>query len=293
VMEQAAAPLIEAWRKSPLGESARGAAIARRIARTARRAGRSILSQFEESHFVPMQYEMVFGKNGAAPITLELADGTFIYLQGRIDRIDRWNAGDRTWLRIIDYKSGMSELNLTRLYFGLQLQLIIYLAVALERDACRPAGAFYFKVADPVVSTEERDADKVDMMRSDELRLSGLFINNREVLDAMSPDIEHTVQLTLKTDGTVSSNVRMVDESGFQLLIAHALDAATRIADGIQQGKTEVDPVRMSGYCSCDRCDWRALCQQDPRLGGMPRTLPSIRQSDVLAEILAERTAEN
>jgi len=287
VTERLLAPMMD----GPLGQNPVTLSHSRRMREVARRAARTAAKHLSDSRFEPCALEVKFGER--EPVIVLHTEGGEMPMQGRIDRIDRWNAGDRTWLRIIDYKSGMSELNLTRLYFGLQLQLIIYLAVALERDACRPAGAFYFKVADPVVSTEERDADKVDMMRSDELRLSGLFINNREVLDAMSPDIEHTVQLTLKTDGTVSSNVRMVDESGFQLLIAHALDAATRIADGIQQGKTEVDPVRMSGYCSCDRCDWRALCQQDPRLGGMPRTLPSIRQSDVLAEILAERTAEN
>jgi ATP-dependent helicase/nuclease subunit B len=186
----------------------------------------------------------------------------------------------------------MSELNLTKLYFGLQLQLIIYLAAALERGACRPAGAFYFKVADPVISTEERDAGKVDLLRTDELRLSGLFIDDREVLDAMSPDIEHTVPLSLKTAGTVRASARMVDEEGFRLLIGHALSAAARIAEGIQQGRTEIAPVRMSGFCSCDRCDWRALCQQDPRLGGMPRTLPSLQQTDVLRQIRAEREAE-
>ena len=66
--ESAVKPLIDAWRKSPLGESERGAAIARRIAKTAKRAGRNILSQFAQSRFVPMHTEMVFGKNGISAI---------------------------------------------------------------------------------------------------------------------------------------------------------------------------------------------------------------------------------
>ncbi len=286
VTERLLAPMMD----GPLGRNPVTLSHSRRMREVARRAARTAAKHLTGSRFEPFALEVMFGERD--PVIVLHTESGELPMQGRIDRIDRWNSGDKAWLRIIDYKSGMSELNLTRLYFGLQLQLIIYLAVALESGACRPAGAFYFKVADPVVNTEERDAGKVDLMRGDELRLSGLFINNREVLDAMSPDIEHTVQLKLKTDGTVSSTVRMVDENGFRLLIEHAISAATRIADGIQQGKTEVAPVRLSGYCSCDRCDWRALCQQDPRLGGMPRTLPSIDQKDVLAEILAERTAE-
>lgn len=283
VTERLLAPMMD----GPLGQNPVTLSHSRRMREVARRAARTAAKHLKDSHFEPCALEVKFGERD--PVIVLHTEGGDLPMQGRIDRIDRWNAGDRAWLRIIDYKSGMSELNLTRLYFGLQLQLIIYLAAALERDACRPAGAFYFKVADPLINTEEREAGKVDLLRTDELRLSGLFINNREVLDAMSPDVEHTVQLSLKTDGTVRSSARMVDESGFKLLIEHALSAATRIAEGIQQGKTEVAPVRMSGYCSCDRCDWRALCQQDPRLGGMPRTLPSVPQSEVLERILEER----
>ena len=283
VTERLLAPMMD----GPLGQNPVTLSHSRRMREVARRAARTAAKHLSDSRFEPCALEVRFDANDPA-VVLHTSDGA-LPMQGRIDRIDRWSAGGKTWLRIIDYKSGMSDLHLTRLYFGLQLQLIIYLAAALERDACRPAGAFYFKVADPVVHTEERDAGKVDLLKTDELRLSGLFIDDREVLDAMSPDIEHTVHLSLKTDGTVRSTARMMDEGGFRLLIEHALAAATRIAEGIRQGKTEVAPVRMSGYCSCDRCDWRALCQQDPRLGGMPRTLPSLPQSDVLRQIRADR----
>lgn len=286
VTERLLAPMMD----GPLGKNPVTLSHSRRMREVARRAARTAAKHLTDSRFEPCALEVKFGAQDPV-IVLHTQSGD-LPMQGRIDRIDRWNAGDHAWLRIIDYKSGMSELNLTKLYFGLQLQLIIYLAAALEKDACRPAGAFYFKMQDPMIDTEERNAEKVEQERTDELRLSGLFINNREVLDAMSPDIEHTVQLKLKNDGTVSSNVRMMDESGFRLLIEHALSAAARIAEAIGQGKTEVAPVRMSGYCSCELCDWRALCQQDPRLGGMPRTLPSIRQNDVLDEILAGREKE-
>ena len=289
-MDEVTERLLSPMMDGPLGQNPVTLSHSRRMRDVARRAARTAAKHLTDSRFEPCALEVQFGERDPV-IVLHTSQGD-LPMQGRIDRIDRWNAGDKAWLRIIDYKSGMSELNLTRLYFGLQLQLIIYLAAALERGACRPAGAFYFKVADPVISTEERDAGKVDLLRTDELRLSGLFIDDREVLDAMSPDIEHTVQLSLKTDGAVRASARMVDEEGFRLLIQHALSAAARIAEGIQQGRTEIAPVRMSGFCSCDRCDWRALCQQDPRLGGMPRTLPALQQTDVLRQIRAEREAE-
>ncbi len=282
VAERLLAPMMD----GPLSRDPVSLSHGRRLRQVARRAARTVAKHLSGSGFEPCALEVRFGEQEPS-ILLHTREGD-LPMQGRIDRIDRWQAGDSVWLRIIDYKSGASELNLARLYFGLQLQLIVYLAAALEMGAYRPAGAFYFKVADPLIETDERDAGCVEAMRADELRLSGLFIDDREVLEAMSPDIAHTIQLTLKPDGTPRSSVRMLDESGFRLLIDHAVRAASRIAGEILRGATDIAPVRMSSFCACDRCDWRALCQQDPRLGGMPRTLPALAQSEVLERIRQE-----
>ena len=115
LMDEAVSPLIDAWRESPMGESRRGEAVARRIRRTAKRTARNIVSQYADSSFRPMQMEFVFGQNGLSPIVLELADGTFVYLQGRIDRVDVMTGGG---LRVIDYKSGSRKFDPTLVYWG-------------------------------------------------------------------------------------------------------------------------------------------------------------------------------
>lgn len=287
-MDEIADRLLAPMMDGPLSKSPVALSHARRMRDVARRAARTAASHLSGSRFEPCALEVRFDEQN--PVVVLHTESGDLPMQGRIDRIDRWDADGRPWLRIIDYKSGMSELNLTKLYFGLQLQLLIYLAAALEQGACRPAGAFYFKVADPVVDTEERDPDRVELLRADELRLSGLFVNDREVLDAMSPNVEHTVRLSLNRDQSIRASAKMLDEEDFRLLIEHALAAAARIAEGIRQGKTDVAPVQMSGYRSCDYCQWRALCQQDPRLGGMPQPLPAIAQNEVLRRIREERS---
>lgn len=287
VTERLLAPMMD----GPLAKNPVALSRGRKLRETARRAARTAAKHLSGSRFEPCALEVRFGEEEPV-VALRTSVGD-LPVQGRIDRVDRWNDGDRAWLRIIDYKSGMSELNLSRLYFGLQLQLIVYLEAALRMGAYRPAGAFYFKVADPMISTEERDPNVVDALKTDELRLSGLFIDDTNVLHAMAPDIEHTVRLSLKADGTPKFNVKMLDEDGFRLLIEHAMRAAAQLAEGILRGKTDVAPVRMTGYCSCDRCGWRALCQQDPRLGGMPRMLPAVQQADVLKRIVEEAASRS
>ena len=182
------------------------------------------------------------------------------------------------------------------------LILVLVSALALVMGACgadpaeeqneqdTDAKATETETSAAEVSSAGAETETTDTVTTD-MKMK-LFIDDQEVLRAMSPDVAHTIKLSFKTDGSVRANAKMVDEEGFRLLIQHAMAAAAKIADGIQQGKTEIAPVSMSGFCSCDRCDWRALCQQDPRLGGMPRTLPAMQQSDVLRQIRAERDME-
>lgn len=283
VAERLLAPMMD----GPLSDNPVMLAHSRRMRAVARRAARTVTKHLTGSRFQPCALEVRFDE--FAPAVVLHTDLGDVPLKGRVDRVDAWTDADETWLRVIDYKSGQSELNLSRLYFGLQLQLIIYLAVALGRNDARPAGAFYFKVADPVVESDSRDPDVIEGERMRELRLSGLYIDDQAVLSAMSPGVENIVSLRLKNDGTPAASPSMVNEDGFDLLIRHALKAAESITQNILAGKTAIDPKKMTGFNACDRCDWRAVCQQDPLLGGMPRQLvPAVAQKDVVERIREE-----
>ena len=262
LMDKAVAPLIEAWRQSPLGESARGGAIAGRIRRTAKRAGRSILSQYAQSRFRPMSFELVFGQGGAAPLTLELADGSRIYLQGRIDRVDVLEEGG-TRIRVIDYKSGAKRFDPTMAYWGIQLQLLIYLASALEQiPGATPAGFFYCRIADPTVKSESRVREEVEKQLAKKLALAGVSLSDVNILQAQ--DERHAGMLT--KDGKPSGRyaASMVDEPGMQALVAFARGKATQLAQTAYDGGIDDAPAALGTFNACTNCAYAAVCGFDP-----------------------------
>ena len=262
LMDQAAAPLIEAWRKSPLGESARGAAIARRIGSTARRAARSIVSQFAQSRFAPLRFEMVFGQNGVAPIMLELSDGTFVYLQGRIDRIDVLD-GETQRIRVIDYKSGTKKFDPTMAYYGIQLQLLLYLSAAMAQlPGAQAAGFFYCRIADPTVKTESRVKEEVERQIAKKLSLAGVSLDDVQVLRAQ--DARHAAMIT--RDGRPSGLYRasMTDEAGMDAMLAFARRKAASLAGDAYAGVIDDLPAAYGAYSACAACDYGAVCGFDP-----------------------------
>ena len=91
-----------------------------------------------------------------------MQDGTLLTLQGRIDRIEQAKADGKHYLRIIDFKTGTQGLNLADIYYGLKIQLLTYLQVALQYyaqlvpsgETLLPAGVLYYFFRSGIISTE-------------------------------------------------------------------------------------------------------------------------------------------
>ena len=260
LMDEAVSPLIDAWRESPMGESRRGEAVARRIRRTAKRTARNIVSQYADSSFRPAQMEFVFGQNGLSPIVLELGDGTFVYLQGRIDRVDVMTGGG---LRVIDYKSGSRKFDPTLVYWGLQLQLLLYLAAALARvPGSHAAGFFYCRIADPTVQTESRIREEVERQIAKKLALSGISLSDVTILRAQGGQQAAMVTKDGKPNGRFAAS--MVDEAGMEKLLTFARNKAAALADEIYAGEIDDSPVERETFNACQNCEYSAICVFDP-----------------------------
>ena len=262
IMDRAVSPLVDRWRTSPLGESERGGAIAARIRRTARRAGRNIVSQYAGSSFAPMSFELAFGQGGVAPITLELGDGSCVYLQGRIDRIDVLDEDTRR-IRVIDYKSGVKKFDPTMAYWGIQLQLLIYLAAALSRiPGASPAGFFYCRIADPTVKTESRIREEVERQIAKKLSLAGVSLADVQILRAQDEFHQQMVTKDGKPSGRYAAS--MVDEAGMQALVSFAKDKAAQLARDAYAGGIDDSPATLGQFSACALCDYAAVCGFDP-----------------------------
>lgn len=262
LMDEAVQPLIEQWRQSPLGESARGAGVARRIRSTARRAGRSIVAQFAGSRFRPMCSELVFGQNGVAPIMLELGDGSFVYLQGRIDRIDVLDEATRR-IRVIDYKSGARKFDPTMVYFGIQLQLLLYLAAALAQiPGTKAAGFFYCRIADPTIKSESRVKEEIERQIAKKLALAGVSLCDVEVLRAQ--DERHAGMITREGKPHGAYRASMADEAEMEAMVAFARRRAAQLAQEAYEGEIDDSPAVRGAYNACALCEYGAICGFDP-----------------------------
>ena len=271
-------------RQGPLGDSAVALAERRRLKATARTCAEVLTEHMHGSRFVPADLETSFGRDdGPARLVVDASSGRCV-LEGRIDRIDDWAEGG--YLRVIDYKRGGKPLNLDAVYYGLSLQLPVYLAAAMKRRGELSAGVYYFNLDEGILALQTTDKNAVEKQRRSAFRMSGLAVDDPAVLAAQSPSFPEVLNVRVTQSGALYKGALATDQKGFDALTGHALEMAGRHLDAIRGGEVAVAPADYRAGTPCAYCDWRSVCLFDPRLdAGCVRRFAPVRADEVMTRL--------
>ncbi len=292
LMDEVLAPLTAAWQDGPLTDTPAAKLQGEKYIRTAKRAAWLFTRHAKSSRFRTVGEEVEFGtEGGLPPVVLTLKDGRRIALRGKIDRIDRWDGDDGAYLRVIDYKSARKDIDPTRLWYGLQLQLMLYLQAAAQGMKGNAAGAFYFRVNDPLVEAEDvKSAAEAAIAKT--LQLKGVVLSEVDVVSAMDAEGTAIGPVFTKT-GAVAARANAYSREEMQRLLSHTQKTAADLADGIREGDISVSPAETKGWNACEWCEYAAVCGFDPAMPHCTkRVLPALTRQE-LADRLANDTGES
>lgn len=233
-----------------------------------------LAEQMRKGQFEIFSNEFQFGNlRDGAPIKLELPSGEEVYLTGRIDRIDSLDIHGNTYIRVIDYKSGSKKFDLNELYYGLQIQLLVYLDAILKNSEyilhtqAMPGAILYFKIDDPIIkSKSELQDEEIRKQVLDKLKMNGLLLKDAELVKAMDNDMETyslVIPATFKKDGDFSSNSSVITEEQFNILREYVNFKMIELCEDMLSGKIRIEPCKNQRTSYCDYCDYSAICQFD------------------------------
>lgn len=245
----------------------------------------NLLGEFRQSEFRPVLFELPIrrGAEGSPePLYFDLPDGTAVSLAGIIDRVDIWEAPDgRTYLRVVDYKTGAKKFDRADIEIGYNLQLLLYLfTLCRSRSAelrrrmgladdtpLTPAGMLYCTAlaADGTVdATATRDVILADADRS--LGRHGLVLDDEVLLRAMDADLRGRYipcKLT-KTAGFSNPESRVSGEE-FDELYRKLGVTIRRVAGELRAGHAHARPRKHEGSYPCDNCPAFPICRAAKR----------------------------
>lgn len=260
-----------------------------------------ICAEFENSYFEPVDFELSIDNDGdLKPYEIELDDGGTLKVRGKIDRVDQFVNDDKSYIRIVDYKSGEKVFELSDVLQGLNLQMLIYLFTIWKNGTERygdvvPCGIIYYP-AKLKVSKIPRESTEIDIA-NDKIKqgkCNGLFLNNLSVLNAMENDLEGKfIPIKTKKDGSLTGT--LIDLSSLGKLNEKIDILLKDMAQSLHNGHIPAYPAQCSKGTSnynnvCVYCDYKSVCgfeQTDET-----RLFDSISHKDAL-EILDKEDDES
>lgn len=245
-----------------------------RFKRVITRSVSIITEQMRRGEFEVFKNEFEFGSvDGGEPIKLDLPTGERIYLTGRIDRIDTLNMDGNTYLRIIDYKSGNKKFDLTELYYGIQIQLLVYLDALLRNSeyilnsGAIPGAILYFKIDDPIIKgNKELSDEEVQEQILEKLKMNGLLLKDAKLVKSMDNTMQTyslIIPASFKKDGDFSSRSSVATEEQFNILREYVNMKMIELCTDMLSGQIKIEPIKNNKKAYCDYCDYSAICQFD------------------------------
>lgn len=280
-IEESVEEAVSGYGNSVLYSSARNEYMVVRIKRMLRRTVWALTKQLSAGDFQPSAYEFRFGN-------------------GKIDRIDTCVDEDKVYVKVLDYKTGSRTFDVTALYYGLQLQLMVYMDAALDAEKKKypekeavPAGVFYYKLSDPVVDKQEADIEEAVLK---ELKPDGLINLEDEVLrhlDRKQEGESLAVPVKYNKNGSLAKSSKAVSGEEFTLMMVHALKKVKDAHKEILEGNTLALPYRRGQESGCDYCGYRHICGFDLKVPGFHyKDIGKKSREEIIAAMRQEKEKE-
>ena len=222
-------------------------------------------SQFHPAAF---EQEIGYGENAVPPLTLRTPDGRTVRVQGKIDRVDVMERDGRTYLRVIDYKTGTKAFSLDEVYCGLNTQMLLYLFTlcgnAPEAYKDPVAAGVLYLAGDPAPQTMGRE----EAAQPPVYHMDGIVLDDTAVVRGMDRDATGLfVPFAFTKNGQPRASAKLASLEKLGEIKRHIDGLVLEMARGLYAGEIDAAPLRTKAHCPCDVCDYRPVCLHEDGRG--------------------------
>jgi ATP-dependent helicase/nuclease subunit B len=305
ILNQALTECIDSYGETILRSSAGNQHMADRIRRILTRTVDTLKYQISKGSFEPAFVEMSFQEAGNIDeinVTLSEDEKNSITekmkLRGKIDRIDLCKDGDCVYVKVMDFKSGAHRFNVASLYYGLQLQLVMYMDVALAtqrkmtggKDVV-PAAILYYHVQDPMIEADTgMVTNDINKEIISQLKMTGLVNKNMDVIKKLDEGFtgrSDIIPVEFKKDGTPSARSQTVSLSDYEAISGYVNRKIKEFGKNILNGDISVNPYEDGKKESCTYCVYNHICGFDHRIDGYKKRKLDLSETEAMARIIS------
>lgn len=306
LVKECVAQVTKEYGNTIMASSARNAYLAGRVERITDRTIWALAEQVKKGDFEPTGFEVSFSAiDNLKAMRIRLSEDEELMLRGRIDRMDLCEDGEHVYVKIIDYKSGTTAFDLAALYYGLQLQLVVYMDAAVEMEERNhpdkevvPAGIFYYHINDPLADRQEgMTVEEIEKQILRQLRMDGLVNSELDIISHLDKDIQKesdVIPVAIKDGYVQESRSSVASTRRFEDLRRFVNHKLREAGQDILKGNIDLKPYKQTARTACDYCPYHAVCGFDTKTAGYGyRRLAGLKPEDIWAQISPVEEEEN
>jgi len=263
----------------------------RRLRRDTYQVVEDMVEELKRGDFVPLDFELTFGEGEALPAVELSADGVELSLRGAVDRVDGWVHEDILYLRVVDYKTGRKKFSLSDIWYGMGIQMLLYLSALVRLGGehyggakLAPAGVLYAPARDVIVAAPKHaSTEEIEKARRKELVRSGLIVDDPDLVEAMERGEKWFIPVKWNKEGELTGE-SLVSAEDLGRLSRHIDRTLLALASEMEAGSVQALPQSGSVENPCAYCDYRLACHYDPETDGR-RYLEPMPKEAVLEEL--------
>ena len=292
LVKKCAKEAVEAYATDIFISSAKNKYLTKQMERVLKKTVDVLTIQLENSEFSPVAFEKDFSHTDK-----------HLELRGVIDRVDVCDIEQGQLVKIVDYKSGKQDFSLEELYYGLSMQLAVYMTAELEKrkgNNAIPAAMFYYHIDDPIVNKGKNVKEEV--LKA--LRVKGLVNNNSEIIKNLDKDFctangglaasVNSLKIPVETDkdGGLKKSSKVADGKTFSDISDYVYRKLKEESEEILEGRVEIAPYKCGKNTGCDYCIYASVCGFDRKNGSTYRVLKPMDDDEVLQKLKPSSTEE-
>lgn len=254
-----------------------------------------LLEELMEGRFEVKDVELKMSYDGEVrPYELKLPDGSVVAVTGTVDRVDVMEDSGKSYIRVVDYKTGIKKFELGAVLNGLSMQMLIYLIGLCENAGGRygettvPAGVLYVPAAVGRAiegrhideETNEKEIKKLG-------RMSGIILDMPQVVSGMERGGEGVlIPAEIDRNGRVTGSVYSLEQ--FRHLKKFIDKQIIGMAFSLREGDV---PALPDDEKTCGYCDYSSVCGREK--DGPLKQLISMKADKAWEEIIRATEGRN
>lgn len=199
----------------------------------------------------------------------KLSNNKKIKFFGSIDRADILEQEDKTYVRIVDYKSSSFPLDENKVRAGLQIQLLTYLDILAKEKNFEPSALLYFVLNSRIKNIGEKTESDIAKALKTNNKMEGILLADEGIVRSMDKSLifgrSEILPVGIKAKGDFYTGSKVKDKEEFEELRETVGDVIVSMSENIMQGNISINPYKYREDTGCRYCPYIKICHFDPK----------------------------